>query len=130
MNNEQLFQYLDERIVSLNGQDAIVKELQHLQELLSENGAEKLPARLTPRKKTRKSPCALGTRRERRRNSVARTPKIRDEYQDWLDNLPENLQSSAVADKLLAIVEPDIDSAVDTVQEAQSADLPLGFGRD
>jgi|SRR6516164_5476269 len=124
MNNEQLFQYLDERIVSLNGQDAIVKEL------LSENGAEKLPARLTPRKKTRKSPCALGTRRERRRNSVARTPKIRDEYQDWLDNLPENLQSSAVADKLLAIVEPDIDSAVDTVQEAQSADLPLGFGRD
>jgi len=46
MNNEQLFQYLDERIVSLNGQDAIVKELQHLQELLSENGAEKLPARL------------------------------------------------------------------------------------
>ena len=40
MNNEQLFQYLDERIVSLNGQDAIVKEL------LSENGAEKLPARL------------------------------------------------------------------------------------
>jgi hypothetical protein len=56
--------------------------------------------------------------------------EIRDEYQDWLDNLPENLQSSAVADKLLAIVEPDIDSAVDTVQEAQSADLPLGFGRD
>jgi hypothetical protein len=55
---------------------------------------------------------------------------IQQEFQDWLDNLPENLQSSALADKLQATVDLDIESAVSIVQDAQSADLPLGFGRD
>lgn len=55
---------------------------------------------------------------------------IKDEYQDWLDNLPENLQSSAVADKLNEIVCIDFDSAQSAIEEAVNADLPLGFGRD
>ena len=52
------------------------------------------------------------------------------EYQDWLDNLPDNLRESEVAEKLEIITEIDFDSAIETVGEANDADLPLGFGRD
>jgi len=55
---------------------------------------------------------------------------IRSEYQDWLDNLPENLQSSTLADKLTTICDLDIEGARSTVEEAEGADMPLGFGRD
>ena len=43
-------------------------------------------------------------------------------YQDWLDNLPESLQSSALAEKLEEVCSVDID--------ALDVELPLGFGRD
>lgn len=56
--------------------------------------------------------------------------EIKQEYQDWYDNLPENLQQSAVGEKLSAICDLDIESALDTANEAKDADLPLGFGRD
>lgn len=55
---------------------------------------------------------------------------IQSEYQDWRDNLPENLDSSPAAEKLDMIVELDLEGACDTVQEAMDADLPRGFGRD
>lgn len=69
---------------------------------------------------------------------------LQQEYSDWLDNMPEGLQQSATADKLQAIVdlslEPDIpqewdedldlSDAESCLDEAESADLPLGFGRD
>jgi histone H3/H4 len=55
---------------------------------------------------------------------------IQEEYQDWLDNLTENLSGSALSDKLQTVCDLDIAGALDTVQEADSADLPLGFGRD
>jgi len=55
---------------------------------------------------------------------------LQEEYQNWLDNLPEGLQSSAVADKLQAVVDMDLQGAMDTVQEAEGADLPLGWGKD
>jgi uncharacterized protein YydD (DUF2326 family) len=83
---------------------------------------------------------------------------IKQEYSDWLDNLPENLQSSNLAEKLQTVCDIDIDDAISTVQEAiamneaklksdeledldinsalstaedaENADLPLGFGRD
>lgn len=56
--------------------------------------------------------------------------EIRQEYQDWLDNLPENLQESPVGEKLESICNIDVDSALEIVNEAEGADLPLGFGRD
>ena len=56
--------------------------------------------------------------------------EIQQEYQEWLDNLPENLANSALGEKLETTTQIDIDSALDTAQEAESADLPLGFGRD
>lgn len=55
---------------------------------------------------------------------------IRAEYEEWRDNLPENLQGGALADKLNEVADLDIQSALDTAQEAEGADLPLGFGRD
>jgi hypothetical protein len=67
---------------------------------------------------------------------------VRDEYQEWYDNLPENLQDSSVGEKLQIIIDidlepdlpdledPDFDSAESAAQECLDADLPLGFGRD
>ena len=48
---------------------------------------------------------------------------LQAEYQAWLDSLPENLQSSAVAEQLAAICELDLDSL-------QDVEPPRGFGRD
>jgi len=56
--------------------------------------------------------------------------EVQQEYQDWLDNLPENLQSSALGDKLSTVCDIDISGALDAASEASGADLPLGFGRD
>lgn len=55
---------------------------------------------------------------------------LQSEYEEWKDNLPENLQSSAVGEKLEAVCDLDISGAVDTIEEAEGIDLPMGFGRD
>ncbi len=63
--------------------------------------------------------------------------ELQQEYQEWRDNLPENLASSPIAEKLDTICEIDIESQVSTIDDIESAigefgdaDLPLGFGRD
>lgn len=55
---------------------------------------------------------------------------IQGEFEDWKSNLPENLESSALGEKLESITSIDLDSAVDAANEAEGAELPLGFGRD
>jgi hypothetical protein len=55
--------------------------------------------------------------------ATATLVRLQEEYLDWLDNLPPNLESSALADKLQTIVELDL-------EELQAVDLPRGFGRD
>jgi septal ring factor EnvC (AmiA/AmiB activator) len=61
---------------------------------------------------------------------------LQSEYEDWLGNLPESLQSSALGEKLQAMVDmslddPDsIDDAQTLLDEAEGADLPRGFGND
>lgn len=69
---------------------------------------------------------------------------LKDEYDEWLGNLPENLQSSGTYDKLQAISDLDVDCPVevgtidgeavettdDRLDEFENADLPQGFGRD
>jgi DNA repair exonuclease SbcCD ATPase subunit len=59
---------------------------------------------------------------------------VQEEYQEWLDNLPENMQGSAMGEKLEAVCGLSIDGAADEVsslvEEAEGAELPLGFGRD
>jgi len=67
--------------------------------------------------------------------------EIQSEYEDWQGNLPENLQSSALAEKLSEVTELEIETAAneplsnwDTVIEvldaAENIELPQGFGRD
>ena len=48
---------------------------------------------------------------------------LQGEYQVWLDNLPDSLGESALADKLEAICGLDLG-------ELESVEPPLGFGRD
>ena len=66
---------------------------------------------------------------------------MQEEYSEWKDNLPDNLQSSPVADKLDEIANLDIESVIDSMSsiaddaeniigEAEGIDLPRGFGRD
>lgn len=55
---------------------------------------------------------------------------LRSEYESWRDNLPENLQNSALGEKLNAVADLDIQSAIDVAEEADNADLPLGWGKD
>jgi hypothetical protein len=47
---------------------------------------------------------------------------LQEAYQDWLDNLPESLQSSPLAEKLEEVCLLDLHQL--------DADLPRGFGRD
>jgi hypothetical protein len=62
--------------------------------------------------------------------ALGRLQDLQQAYCEWRDNLPENLQSGILADKLDAVCEIDIDSAVSVIEEAEGLDLPLGFGRD
>lgn len=63
---------------------------------------------------------------------------VKSEYEEWRDNLPENLQSSALADKLNEVADLDLDidledavtSVRDVLDSAENVDLPQGFGRD
>ncbi len=56
--------------------------------------------------------------------------ELQEEYEAWRDNLPENLSGSALAEKLETLCDLDIEGALDIAQEAESADLPLGWGKD
>lgn len=66
---------------------------------------------------------------------------IQEEYQEWRDNLPENLQNGTLGEKLEAVAELDVEGVSENVEtacseveevisEAESAELPQGFGRD
>jgi hypothetical protein len=55
--------------------------------------------------------------------AVAMLVELQEEYRAWLDNLPENLERSRLADKLQAITELDL-------EELQAIDPPRGYGRD
>jgi hypothetical protein len=65
---------------------------------------------------------------------------IKAEYEEWRDNLPENLQQSTLGEKLEAVCDLDLDvieavsdavgEARDRIEEAEGMDLPLGFGKD
>ena len=55
--------------------------------------------------------------------AVAALVDLQEEYRAWLDNLPPNLESSTVADKLQTLVELDLEAL-------QEIDPPRGYGRD
>jgi hypothetical protein len=62
------------------------------------------------------------TRPQRWAEAIATLQALQAEYQEWLDNLPESLQDTALAEKLQEVCELDL--------EALDLDLPRGFGRD
>lgn len=85
-------------------------------------------------------------------NAMQDLADVKQEYQDWYDNMPEGLQQGATGEKLEAIVNIDVENvtvyaddiqsaiqtaveelladAVDVLDEAENAELPVGFGRD
>lgn len=60
--------------------------------------------------------------------------EVRQEYEEWRDNMPENMQTTATYEKLEEIADLDILSPLDDVESAiedfAAADLPVGFGQD
>lgn len=57
---------------------------------------------------------------------LAAVEDLRDEYQDWLENLPPSLAESETAAKL----GDTVDRLTRAVDEMAEVDLPKGFGRD
>lgn len=66
---------------------------------------------------------------------------LQQEYSEWKDNLPDNLQQGILADKLDTVcdlslediaqnVRDAIEEQRSVVEEAEGTDLPVGFGRD
>jgi hypothetical protein len=53
---------------------------------------------------------------------VLELQELQEGFQERLDNLPENFQSSAIADRLQETI--DIQSAIDVVNDAQNVELP------
>ena len=68
-------------------------------------------------------PRRLPPRPTRWATAVAALIALQDEYRAWLDNLPDNLEGSKLADKLQAIAELDL-------EELHAIDPPRGYGRD
>lgn len=55
---------------------------------------------------------------------------IQNEYEEWYEGMPENLQQSGTGEMLEEIINLDLESAKDSVDEAEATELPRGFGRD
>ena len=85
--------------------------------------------RYRERRKARQPQARVRRPRDRRsrpqrwQDAVRTLLDLQDEYREWLDHLPDSLRESALADKLEAICELDLD-------ELDSAEPPLGYGRD
>lgn len=73
--------------------------------------------------------------------ALADLESIRSEYEDWMDNLPENLADSALGQKLAEVCQLDIEQLSnepleswsevgELIDAAENAELPQGFGRD
>ena len=70
--------------------------------------------------------------------------EVQEEYQEWLDGMPEGLDQSPTAERLEEVTNLDFESISedaldfdsilsevdDMLGEAEQVDLPLGFGRD
>ena len=63
------------------------------------------------------------SRPQRWQDAVQTLRDLQEEYQAWLDNLPDSLRESALAAKLEAICDLDL-------ADLESIEPPLGYGRD
>jgi len=68
--------------------------------------------------------------------ALATLTELKEEYQEWYDNMPEGLQGSATGEKLEELInwefetEVDLDEYDELIGNAENADLPRGFGKD
>jgi hypothetical protein len=67
-------------------------------------------------------PADRRSRPQRWAEAVETLRELQSAYQEWLDNVPDSLQDSALAEKLEAICDLDL--------EQLDVDVPRGFGRD
>lgn len=61
--------------------------------------------------------------------------ELQQEYQDWRNALPENMECTPTAEKLddvcdLELGFLDLHELADVLDDAEQIDLPRGFGRD
>lgn len=60
---------------------------------------------------------------------------LKDEYEEWQGNMPENFANSSLGEKLQAVCDLDFDAEslediTEVLETAEGLDLPQGFGRD
>ena len=84
---------------------------------------ERLKAGQPPARICYRAPKDRRSKAQRWSDAVQELVDLQAEYQAWLDGLPENLESSAVAERLEAICDLDVESL-------QDLEPPRGFGRD
>ena len=70
-----------------------------------------------------RKPVDRRSRVQRWRDAVSELQELQDEYQAWLDALPENMEDSATAEALRTICDLDL-------SELEAIVPPRGFGRD
>ena len=94
----------------------------------------------------------IGDARQDAIDALEELKEIQEEYQDWYDNMPYQLQDGPTGEKLSEVTnidldwEPDVDMTApevpdlsfeldlddleSVIDEAENADLPRGFGKD
>jgi hypothetical protein len=70
-----------------------------------------------------RKPVDRRSRVQRWRDAVMELQELQDEYQAWLDALPQNMEDSTTAEALRAICDLDL-------SELEGIVPPRGFGRD
>jgi hypothetical protein len=86
-----------------------------------------------PRAPRRSRPRRWAAAIEAVRTSAGDLMELKEEYEAWRDNLPDNQQDGILADKLdetIAAVETFGETLEDALNELESVNLPHGFGRD
>lgn len=78
-------------------------------------------------------------------NALGELRSVQEDYESWKDGVPENLQSGAMYEKLETVCDlnldceisldedgriSDMDAARQVADEAESMELPRGFGKD
>lgn len=62
--------------------------------------------------------------------AISELVDVQQEYREWRDGIPENLEESPVVEKLDAVLEFELEEMQSQIQDMVMAELPLGFGRD
>lgn len=95
---------------------------------------------------------ALATAVDEFESTMSDLADVRQEYQEWFDNMPEGLRDGATGQKLEEVTNLDVEEptvslesvqdaireavaelltdVTDLLSEAESVELPAGFGRD